>query len=155
MLLEQNSLLGTLAVAALLGLGRPSWPLPCVRAADPYDADLEKRVEALEKELNIMENDSKGKNVTASDEAPPTFLRAAGTNVQQLTLSGDLRFRYNYDNENFQYPGSGNDQQRSRYLFRLRLNLNYTLTDNFFAAVGVSTNGQSDSQNETGHRRLR
>jgi hypothetical protein len=118
-----------------------------LQAADPYDASLEQRVEALEKELNIMEGDSKGKNVDVTN-TPPTFLSAAGSNVQQLTISGDLRFRYNYDNENFQYPGAGNDLQRSRYLFRLRLNLNYTLSDNFFAAVGVATNGQSDSQNE-------
>ena len=135
------------AVAGLLALAG-YLAAPFARAADPYDADLERRVEALEKELNIMEGDSKGKNVATGDEAPPTFLRAAGSNVQQLTISGDLRFRYNYDNEDFQYPGAGNELQRSRYLFRLRLNLNYTLTDNFFAAVGVSTNGQSDSQNE-------
>ena len=68
--------------------------------------------------------------------------------MQQLTISGDLRFRYNYDNEDFQVPGGGNELQRSRYLFRLRLNLNYTLTDNFFAAVGVSTLSQTDSQNQ-------
>ena len=59
-----------------------------------------------------------------------------------------MRFRYNYDNEDFQVPGGGNELQRSRYLFRLRLNLNYTLTDNFFAAVGVSTLSQTDSQNQ-------
>ena len=127
-------------------VGSPA--LPRARAADPYDANLEKRVEALEKELNIMEDDSKGKNVQTTDSAPPTFLRAAGAEVQQLTISGDLRFRYNYDNEDFQYPGGGNELQRSRYVFRLRLNLNYTLNDNFFAALGVSTNSQSDAQNE-------
>ena len=85
----------------------------------------------------------------------PTFMRAAGKNVQQLTISGDLRFRYNYDNEDFQYPGGGNQLQRSRYLYRLRLNLNYTFTDNFFIALGVATNGQSDSQNQADHRGLR
>ena len=106
-------------------------------AADPYDQNLEKRVEALERELNIMEDDSKGKNVQADNSAVPTFLRAAGSNVQQLTISGDLRFRYNYDNEDFQVPGGGNELQRSRYLFRLRLNLNYTLSDNFFVALSV------------------
>ena len=37
-----------------------------VRAAAPYDKSLEARVEALEKELNIMEDDSKGKNVAAT-----------------------------------------------------------------------------------------
>ena len=115
---------------------------------DPYDKSLEARVEALEKELNIMEDDSKGKNVQTDSTEVPTFLRAAGKNVQELTISGDLRFRYNYDNEDFQYPGGGNELQRSRYLFRLRLNLNYTLTDNFYMALGVATNGQSDSQNQ-------
>ena len=78
----------------------------------------------------------------------PTFLRAAGKQVQELTISGDLRFRYNYDNEDFQYPGGGNQLQRSRYIFRLRLNLNYTFNDNWYAAVGVATNGQSDAQNQ-------
>jgi hypothetical protein len=132
---------------ALLTLVGSTFLSARVRAADPYDASLEARVEALEKELNIMEGDSKGKNVESTN-TPPAFLSAAGTNVQQLTISGDLRFRYNYDNENFQYPGSGNDLQRSRYLFRLRLNLNYTLSDNFFVGLGVSTLSQTDSQNQ-------
>ena len=48
-----------------------------VRGADPYDKTLEARVEALERELNIMEGDSKGKDVNATDV--PTFMRAAGT----------------------------------------------------------------------------
>ena len=132
----------------LLTLGMSPLLVPVSHAADPYDATLEKRVEALEKELNIMENDSKGKNVQTDSAEVPTFLRAAGKEVQQLTLSGDLRFRYNYDNEDFQYPGGGNELQRSRYVFRLRLNLNYTMSDNFYVAVGVATNGQTDSQNQ-------
>ena len=135
-------------VACLLLAVAGSSVVPCTRAADPYDQSLEQRVEALERELNIMENDSKGKNVQTDSTTVPTFLRAAGSNVQQLTISGDLRFRYNWDNEDFQYPGAGNELQRSRYVFRLRVNLNYTLSDNFFLALGVSTNSQSDSQNE-------
>ena len=63
-----------------------------------------------------MEDDSKGKNVVQSSTEVPTFLRAAGKQVQELTIAGDLRFRYNYDNEDFQYPGGGNQLQRSRYM---------------------------------------
>ncbi len=138
----------TAANFALFALGSmPFFASAASRAADPYDKSLEARVEALERELNAMGNDSKGKNVEAPTDVP-TFLRAAGKNVQQLTISGDLRFRYNWDNEDFQYPGGGNELQRSRYLFRLRINLNYTLNDNFYMALGVATNGQSDSQNQ-------
>ena len=136
-----------LAALALLSVTTGSYFTPTVHAADPYDKALEARVEALERELNVMSNDSKGKNVEESADVP-TFLRAAGKEVQQLTISGDLRFRYNFDNEDFQYPGAGNQLQRSRYLFRLRLNLNYTFSDNFFAGMGVATNSQSDSQNQ-------
>ncbi len=136
----------SLGALALLTLGTSAFFSSSANAADAYDAKLEQRVEALERELNVMEGDSKGKNVETTEV--PTFLRAAGTNVKQLTISGDLRFRYNYDNENFQYPGGGNNLQRSRYLFRLRLNLNYTLADNIFVAVGVSTLSQTDSQNQ-------
>ncbi len=131
----------------LLTLGVSPLLVPAAHAADPYDKSLEARVEALERELNTMSNDDKGKNVTNTTDVP-TFMRAAGKDVQQLTISGDLRFRYNYDNEDFQYPGGGNELQRSRYLFRLRLNLNYTMSDNFYIALGVATNGQSDSQNQ-------
>ena len=120
-----------------------------MRAADPYDQSLEARVEALERELNVMENDSKGKEMATAETTPPTFLRAAGAGVQALTISGDLRFRYNYQNEDFQYPTAGNQAQTSRYLVRLRLNLNYTLSDNFFIGVGVTTNGAADSGNQT------
>ncbi len=139
----------TAASLALLTLGAaPFFSPSCAHAADPYDKSLEARVEALEKELNIMEDDSKGKNVQTDTATVPTFLRAAGSGVQELTISGDLRFRYNYDNEDFQYPGAGNELQRSRYLVRLRLNLNYTMSDNFYIALGVATNGQADSQNQ-------
>ena len=138
-----------LALFSLLVAATSALPLASIRAADPYDKSLEARVEALEKELNIMEDDSKGKNVQTDNTQVPTFLRAAGKEVQELTISGDLRFRYNYDNEDFQYPGGGNQLQRSRYIFRLRLNLNYTFNDNWYAAVGVATNGQSDAQNQT------
>ncbi len=79
----------TLAAAAALTIGGSPFFTSAVRAADPYDAALEKRVEALERELNLMENDSKGKNVQADNSAVPTFLKAAGSNVQQLTISGD------------------------------------------------------------------
>ena len=135
-------------LALLAASGSPFVAPVVLRAADPYDQSLEARVEALEKELNVMENDSKGKNVATSDTTVPTFLRAAGAGVKQLTISGDLRFRYNYDNEEFQYPTASGELQRSRYLFRLRLNLDYTMSDNFFIAVGVATNGQTDSQNQ-------
>ena len=138
----------TLAALALMTVGGTPLFTSAAHAADPYDQNLEKRIEALEKELNIMEDDAKGKNAVADTAAVPTFLRAAGSDVQQLAISGDLRFRYNWDNEDFQYPGGGNQLQRSRYLFRLRLNLNYTLSDNFFVAVGVSTLSQTDSQNQ-------
>ncbi len=137
-----------LAIASVLAVASAALPLRSTRAADPYDKSLEARVEALERELNVMENDSKGKNVQSDSTEVPTFLRAAGKQVQELTIAGDLRFRYNYDNEDFQYPGGGNQLQRSRYIFRLRLNLNYTFNDNWYAAVGVATNGQSDAQNQ-------
>ena len=136
-----------LRMVTLLLAAAGSFTVPQLHATDPYDQTLEKRVEALERELNIMEGDSKGKNVQEDNSKPPTFLRAAGVDVQQLTISGDLRFRYDWDNEDFQYPGGGNQLQRSRYIFRLRLNLNYTLSDNFFIGLGVATNGQADSQN--------
>ena len=153
------ALLGTLAMASLPFTGS------LARAADSADKSMEARmaalekelestkresrtqIEALQRELGLVEGDAKGKNVADPVDAS-TFLRAEGKHVQQLTVSGDLRFRYDWDNEDFQYPGGGNELQRSRYLFRLRLNLNYTLADQFFAAVGVSTNGQADSQNQ-------
>ena len=135
----------SLFAGAVLLAGVPSR----LRAADPYDQSLEARVEALERELGVLDADSKGKDMASTDTNVPAFLRAAGAGVQQLTISGDLRFRYNYQNEDFQYPGAGNQAQTSRYLFRLRVNLNYTLSDNFFLGVGVTTNGAADSGNQT------
>ena len=134
-------------VASVLAVASAVLPLTGIRAADPYDQSLEQRVEALERELNTMSNDDKGKNVAATEV--PTFLRAAGKQVQELTISGDLRFRYNYDNEDFQYPGSAaTNFSAAATSFRLRLNLNYTFNENWYAAIGVATNGQSDAQNQ-------
>ena len=54
-------------------------PAPATHAADPYDKSLEVRMEAFGKKRNITEDDSKGRN------------------VQELTISGDLRFAYNIE----------------------------------------------------------
>ena len=133
-----------LAASSLLTSGL-TLPTP-VRAADPYDQSLETRVEALERELNIMESDKKGKNV--EETTPPTFLKAGGVGTQQLVISGELRFRYAYDNLEGQVPGNGNNQE-SRNRFRLRLLADYKLNDNFFAGVAVQTGASADSGNQT------
>ena len=148
MITRKSSLWSAAASCALATAAGLTLPAASTRAADPYDKSLEARVEALERELNVMENDSKGKNVATADTNVPTFLRAAGTGVQQLTISGDLRFRYQYINEEFQYATPAGQTENSRYVFRLRVNLNYTMSDNFFIALGVATNGQSDNQNQ-------
>ena len=69
-----------LAASALLAT---AVVVPALRAADPYDATLEKRVQALERELNLMSGDAKGKNTQTYEV--PTFLRAAGKQVQELS----------------------------------------------------------------------
>ncbi len=132
------------AVAAGALLAASLLQAPAVRAADPYDANLESRVEALEKELNIMEGDSKGKNVESTDV--PTFVRASG-NVQQLVFSGELRFRNEYgvtDNQT-----APNNTQSDANRFRFRLFADYKLNDNFFAGAAVQTAVASDSGNTT------
>ncbi len=132
-----------LAVGALLASGL--LPASAVRAADPYDKSLEARVEALEKELNLMENDSKGKNVTNSPEVP-TFVRAAG-NVQELVFSGELRFRNEYSTTDNQV--ANNETQADVNRFRFRLFADYKLNNNFFAGAAVQTAIASDSGNTT------
>jgi hypothetical protein len=122
---------------------------PAARAADPYDSSLEARVEALERELNIMEKDSKGKNVESTDV--PTFVRAAN-NVQQLVFTGELRFRNEYGVTNNQEPASTNSNtstQSDANRFRFRLFADYTLNDNFFAGAAVQTALAADSGNTT------
>ena len=121
---------------------------PAVRAADPYDKTLEKRVEALERELNLMSGDSKGKNTQTYEV--PTFMRAAGKQVQELTIQGELRFRYQWDElETNVTRGFGNQNQSSRSRMRLRLNLNYKFSDNWFAGLGVTTAAAADSNHQT------
>lgn len=130
------------------GLLASSWLLPApVRAADKYDSDLERRVESLERELNIMEDDKKGKNVEATDV--PTFLKAGAKNVKELVITGETRFRYAYDNLDGQPLNSGAGAQSSRERFRLRLFADYKLTDNFVAGVAFQTTQSADSGNQT------
>ena len=133
-----------LAATALL----PTFAAPAVRAADPYDATLEKRVEALERELNLMSGDSKGKNTQTYEV--PTFMRAAGKQVQELTIQGELRFRTQWDTrETNVTPGLGNQIQQVRERMRLRLNLNYKFSDNWFAGLGITTYAGSDGNHQT------
>lgn len=132
----------TVAVAALFAGGlMPS----IVRAADPYDKSLEARVEALEKELNLMENDSKGKNVQGPTDVP-TFVRAAG-NVQELVFSGELRLRNEYGVTDNQVDNTQTQSDVNR--FRFRLFADYKLNNNFFAGAAVQTALASDSGNTT------
>ena len=133
-----------LAAFALLTVSGTPFITPVVRAADPYDQSLEARVEALEKELNIMENDSKGKNVQTTDV--PTFARASA-NVQQLVLSGELRFRNEYSTTDNQVTNTSTQADANR--FRFRLFADYKLDDQFFAGAAVQTALASDSGNTT------
>ncbi len=137
-----------LAAGALLAGGLLS--APAAHAADPYDKSLEARVEALEKELNIMENDSKGKNVQGPTDVP-TFVRAA-SNVQELVFSGELRLRNEYSTTENQVANAGggvNSTQADVDRFRFRLFADYKLNDNFFAGAAVQTALASDSGNTT------
>ena len=137
-----------LAAGALLTSGL--LPTAAVRAADPYDQSLESRVEALERELNVMENDSKGKNVQTGTDVP-TFVRAAA-NVQELVFSGELRLRNEYgttENQVANASGTVNSTQSDVNRFRFRLFADYKLNDNFFAGAAVQTALAADSGNTT------
>ena len=132
---------GTLLLGSLL-----STPTAfTARAADPYDKKLEDRVEALERELNAMSNDSKGKNVTNTTEVP-TFVRAS-KNVQELVFSGEVRFRQEYGIQGSQINGTSAQEDRNR--FRFRLFADYKLNDQFFAGGAVQTAIAADSGNTT------
>lgn len=144
----------TLAASALLVGGL--LPAANLHAADPYDKSLESRVEALERELNIMESDSKGKNIQTGTDVP-TFVRAS-KNVQELVFSGEVRFRYELGESGAQAnnprnPANGNldnpEGTESRNRFRFRLFADYKLNDNFFAGAAVQTAPGADSGNTT------
>ena len=146
---------GLLAASALLTAGTLAPLVPGARAADPYDAKLEKRVEALERELNLMSGDAKGKNPVKPEEVP-TFMRALGKQVQELTIQGEIRFRYQFDNrdpEGYNSPGFARrdpgEIPQSRYRWRLRMNLNYKFSDNWFAGIGIQAQAGADSTHQT------
>ncbi len=92
-----------------------------------------------------MENDSKGKNVESATDVP-TFVRAAA-NVQELVLSGELRFRNEYGVTDNQVANNSTQADANR--FRFRLFADYKLDDNFFAGAAVQTALASDSGNTT------
>ncbi len=120
------------------------------RAADKYDTDLERRVETLERELNTMEGDKKGKNIEETEV--PTFLKAGNKSVRELVITGEVRFRYEYDNADSQIPTAAardTEGQTSRLRFRFRLNADYKLNDNLYAGVAVQTAIAADSGNTT------
>ena len=129
----------------LLTLGAsPLFVAPAAHAADPYDKSLEARVERLERELNTMSNDSKGKNTTTNEV--PTFVRAS-KNVQELVFSGEVRFRQEYGWADNQVNSTTAQEERNR--FRFRLFADYKLDQQFFAGVAVQTAIGADSGNTT------
>src|SRR5882757_2058611 len=120
------------------------------KAADPYDRSLEARVAALERELNVMQGDDKGKGIKPSDV--PTFLRAKGAGVKELTISGDLRLRYQFQQFEPQASPTGTvgvpagnqsgdrNQQTSRPdRYRLRVNFEYVMSDNLFLGFSFAS----------------
>ena len=133
------------ASLALLALGSiPLFSPATTQAADPYDKSLEARVEALERELNAMSNDSKGKNVSTNEV--PTFVRAS-KNVQELVFSGELRLRHEYGVADSQVNDSTAQEDRNR--FRFRLFADYKLDNQFFAGAAAQTSLAADSGNTT------
>ncbi len=131
---------GLLAASAVIGNF-------AVKAADPYDKQLEARVAALERQLNVMEGDDKGKAAKPIDV--PTFLRAKNKSVKELTISGDFRLRYQYQSFEPQAgpvarDGGGasadrNIQQSRPTRYRLRINFEYTMTDNMFIGWSIAS----------------
>ncbi len=83
--------------------------------------------------------------------------------IKELKLSGDLRLRWQGDQAQQQEPNSpipsagplgakgqpSGVSQRSRWRFRLRLNADFKLDYGFFGGVGLATNSQNDSNNQT------
>ncbi len=116
-------------------------------AADPYDKALEARVAALERELNVMQGDDKGKGVKATEV--PTFLRAKSKEVKELTISGDFRLRYQFQQSEPQAGPVARDgaaanldrttQQSRPTRYRLRINFEYTMTDNMFIGFSLAS----------------
>jgi hypothetical protein len=136
---------GILAAVSVMAGGIGS-----ANAADPYDKALEARVAALERELNVMQGDEKGKAIKPADV--PTFLRAKGSGVKELTISGDLRLRYQYQTFEPQAPAPGTfgfpaanttgdrSQQTSRPTrYRLRVNFEYVMSDNMFLGFSFAS----------------
>ncbi len=128
----------TAAASTLLAGGLTLLPAVNTRAADKYDTDLERRVETLERELNIMEGDKKGKNVEETEV--PTFLKAGNKSVRELVITGEAVFRYEYSTAQTNTAATANTEgQTSRERFRLRLFADYKLSDNLYAGVAVQT----------------
>ena len=108
--------------------------------ADPYDKGLEARVEALEKELKHH-----GGRLQGQKTWPPRparcllFCARRGKEVQETDdLGRTCAFATTTTTRTSSTPAAATKIQRSRYVFRLRLNLNYTMSDNWYVAVGVA-----------------
>jgi hypothetical protein len=77
--------------------------------------------------------------------------------IQELKLSGDLRLRNQWDEHtpmvltNPALKNQDTDVERDRWRFRLRLNIDFTLNDNFFGGVQLTTadNRNGDTGNAT------
>ncbi len=142
----------TAAASTLLASGLTLLPVANTRAADPYDKALEARVEALERELNVMSNDSKGKNVQETSTDVPTFLKAGNKFDKELVITGEFLLRYEYSNADGQtrVPATQNSEgQTSRERFRLRLFADYKLSDSMVAGVAVQTSIGADGSFST------
>ena len=103
--------------------------------------------------LSQKEADSVRKELATGGPANSASKIKLNDSVSELNISGDLRMRYQYDSKDAQLSpaqgGGSNVTQRSRARFRLRLNAEYALGEHWFAGVGLSTNQDSSSGNQT------
>lgn len=92
-------------------------------AGDKYLEALEDRLATLERELNIMQRDSKGKNIVADNEVP-VYVTPKSKYVDELKISGRVQYQFGYVN-------SSEGNYSTQEFRRVRLGVEGKLQDDF------------------------
>ena len=118
---------------------------------------LEAQIQQLQAKVNKLQQEQADSTVpnsgtataAAKDLIQQNPLQLA-SDVTELKLYGDLRFRYQSDEFHpvVDLPAQATDD-RNRYRFRLRIGADIQLGDQFFAGVTLATGQSADSNNQT------
>jgi len=135
--------------AGLLAVGVLAAGSFSANAGDKYLESVEQRLERLERELNVMRGDAKGKGLISEDV--PVYVKPKSKFIEEVRLRGRIQWQFGYvAPTGNSVPGIGrvDDNYSTFEIRRARIGIEAKLMNKFSAMVEFNTGGGGVALNE-------